>query len=117
MHQATIVQLKDADHPGQQQAALSELIDQLSVSSEDQLAALPTDQIVPVLTSLMQSHVEHVVMQAAQAMNFVAEGGPSACRAIVKHGGLGALRMCVQHVVFIDVAETAITVRGPGRAG
>ena len=63
--QATITALKEADNPSSQQAALTELIDQLSVSSEDQLAALPTDQVVPVLTQLMSSHVEHVVMQAA----------------------------------------------------
>ena len=61
--QNTINQLKEADSPGPQQAVLSDLIDQLSVSTEDQLAILPHNELVPVLVNLMNSDVEHVVMQ------------------------------------------------------
>lgn len=48
--QAIIAQLKEEDE-GSQYAGLGELCELLSVSTEDSLAAFPTEQVVPLLVS------------------------------------------------------------------
>ncbi|KAL4435190.1 hypothetical protein ABPG77_001872 [Micractinium sp. CCAP 211/92] len=103
-----LVMLRDEDE-GQQLAGLTELCEYLSISTEDTLAAFPTEQVVPLLVNFLgYEHSPDLMLLAARALTFLADVFPPACGSIIRHGAVPAFCARLLTIEYIDLAEQSL---------
>ncbi|KXZ47851.1 hypothetical protein GPECTOR_32g463 [Gonium pectorale] len=101
--------LRQMDDEGSQLSALSELNELLSISTEDNLAAFPTESMVPLLIQLLNAeHNPDIMLMAARALTFLADVLPQSCGAIVRHGAVPAFCARLLTIEYIDLAEQSL---------
>ncbi|GIL61901.1 hypothetical protein Vafri_16276, partial [Volvox africanus] len=101
--------LRQTEDEGAQLSSLSELNELLSISSEDNLAAFPTESMVPLLIQLLNSEQNpDIMLMAARALTFLADVLPQSCGAIVRHGAVPAFCARLLTIEYIDLAEQSL---------
>ncbi|GIM11450.1 hypothetical protein Vretimale_14948 [Volvox reticuliferus] len=101
--------LRQTEDEGAQLSSLSELNELLSISTEDNLAAFPTESMVPLLIQLLNSEQNaDIMLMAARALTFLADVLPQSCGAIVRHGAVPAFCARLLTIEYIDLAEQSL---------
>ncbi|KAL3152604.1 hypothetical protein ABBQ32_001622 [Trebouxia sp. C0010 RCD-2024] len=92
-----------------QEAALNELTELMSMSSEESLTVLPLEQLVPQLISLLNvEHNSQLMLLAARNLTLLADVLPTICSSIVRHGAVAALCARLMTIEYIDLAEQSL---------
>ncbi|KAL0023887.1 hypothetical protein WJX79_004926 [Trebouxia sp. C0005] len=92
-----------------QEAALNELTELMSMSSEEALTVLPLEQLVPQLISLLNAeHNSQLMLLGARNLTLLADVLPTICSSIVRHGAVPALCARLMTIEYIDLAEQSL---------
>ncbi|PSC70280.1 E3 ubiquitin-ligase UPL3-like isoform A [Micractinium conductrix] len=105
---AILAQLRDEDEMAQL-GGMTELCEYLSISTEDNLVAFPTEQVVPLLVNFLgYEHNPDLMLLAARALTFLADVFPPAAASIIRHGAVPAFCARLLTIEYIDLAEQSL---------
>lgn len=101
---------------GRQVAALAELSEHLSFSSEESLISFPMETFIPVLVGLLENPgtgdemTAQVMLLACRCLFNIVDILPPTSRIIAASGGLPALCANLLNIEYIDVAELTVAI-------
>jgi E3 ubiquitin-protein ligase TRIP12 len=105
---AILLQLKHEDE-SVQLAALTDLCELISISTEESMVSFPTEQTVPLLVNFLNiEHNPDIMLLAARAITFLADVFPPSCSAILRHSAVPALAAKLLTIEYIDLAEQSL---------
>lgn len=88
---------------------LTELCEYVSISTEESMMAFPTEQVVPLVVSLMsREHNPDLMLLATRALTFLADVFPPSCSSIIRHGAVPAFCTHLMTIEYIDLAEQSL---------
>eukprot|EP00124_Ichthyophonus_hoferi_P001806 Ihof_evm6s105 gene=Ihof_evmTU6s105 len=101
--------LKDLGDEDHQLISLTELCDILSVGTEDTLAGLPVEDLVPAIVTLMNmDHNPDIMLLATRALYYLIEALPGSSVTVVANGAINSLCEKLLSIEYIDLAEQSL---------
>eukprot|EP01113_Clastostelium_recurvatum_P006997 TRINITY_DN1321_c0_g1_i2.p1 TRINITY_DN1321_c0_g1~~TRINITY_DN1321_c0_g1_i2.p1 ORF type:complete len:1980 (+),score=516.89 TRINITY_DN1321_c0_g1_i2:142-6081(+) len=98
-----------SDDESQQMQGLMEICDYLSMGTEDSLAGLSIEGIVPPLINLLNmEHNPDIMLLACRALSHLMEALPNSCGTIVLQGAVPSLCSKLLSIEYIDLAEQSL---------
>ncbi len=103
----SLISMMKSKDIGDQMAGISELCENLSVSTEDSMIMFPVDEVVPVLLELLDSSPD-LMLLSCRAITLLVDVYPSSAKQISQAGGIETLCGKLVCIEYIDVAEQSI---------
>ncbi|KAJ4841387.1 hypothetical protein Tsubulata_011558 [Turnera subulata] len=101
--------LSEGTEPSVQLAALTELCEVLSFSTEDSLSSVMADLLSPVLVRLARHDSNpDIMLLAIRALTYLCDVFPRASVFLIKHDAVAALCQRLMAIEYLDVAEQCL---------
>ncbi|XP_065854953.1 E3 ubiquitin-protein ligase UPL4 [Euphorbia lathyris] len=101
--------LTDGIEPSGQLAALTELCEVLSFSTEDSLSSMMADSLAPVLVQFARHDSNpDIMLLAIRALTYLCDVFPRASTYLVKHDAVAVLCQQLMAIEYLDVAEQCL---------
>lgn len=103
----SLISMMKSQNIEDQMAGISELCENLSVSTEDSMIMFPLEEVVQVLLELLDSSPD-LMLLSCRAITLLVDLCPSSAKRISQAGGIETLCGKLVCIEYIDVAEQSI---------